>query len=630
MKIYISGFGVVAKDEFIADDVGISFQKRSESDTVVEKSVTGTLKFRGAAYKFFLDTLINNAFDNATENNISVTITLLLDCCRDFELAKLKVLQKDVNFCEYKDGIANQCDIEIKASVLENDNYECLATSFIDADTPFRPGVTFRSLNFRHPIVRYCTESRPVNISNFMTGLYVAGASLLLFFIPVFVAIFIILAVWNTLATALNNILPGSPVPNIGNSNFTNNNPLQQLFNLLETVFEAVVGCGKGHLAPYVRDFISNVCLQCNLTQNSHLFNNPNSLYYNTAFLSRTNSEGEKDYREEVENYFKLDSPAVSGMQFLDKLLPIFNHFFYIKDNELIIEPKNSTPPATLIDFRTDDKSIISDLCYSKSEDSVTRLFELKYREDLKDIIGNEAARRYNDVIDTSVVNNDNKKGFKSLEFDFSPVRFREDGIRLDITSFYSTAGYAVNPLSLILPVANAAYLYPLRQPKSRRWLLMSSGANASNKLLVLGNSRQDDTVIGNPEDVEDACVIRKRYGNFKYYYNYLLWFDDTLNNSAIGKDLTPPNPADNTIRNIYLDFWQPVLSEQESSLLSFNLVILFNCEIGIRIIRLINVYGLYLQLFLPYKGRFAKCRPTAVEVKETQISISGNVTGFI
>jgi len=236
-----------------------------------------------------------------------------------------------------------------------------------------------------HPRFRYCDVVKPT----FLYGMIVTFVNAVSLFIA---SLNLVIASITGIIVWVVNILGGSwSVPSIG-------------FGFAEDM----LGCSRGHPAPFVRTYIDNVCNECGLSVTNTTIpifyddaggtNN----YYNTCLLTAYTTKGVD--MDGGKDYIANNQPSWT----LDKLLSIlkvpFNSRWYIYDDVLYFERKDLIGEliygaGNAIDLSAGDASyLLGDVCYTYNGQGKPKKIFLKYGTDASDNIGNELLSRFNGI----------------------------------------------------------------------------------------------------------------------------------------------------------------------------------------------------------------------------------------
>lgn len=330
----------------ITDDVSnpesfnITFtENRDSSGTVstkpgvrfIKKAATGIFSITGDTYKFIYDWIYKSP--TSMYNAFSLRVEDVGCGCYD----ELVVARSSINFCE-----GNICEFEL--SVRQADEvYDCIQKTVISDNWQgwFQEQP---SGGKQYPRFSYCDE--PTNQSVLLLIWFVffnvvvgSGAGLLI-----------------VLATIVNPII--AIVNVFTNPNLSYINPLQVNKAIITLMFESA-GCGREHPAPFIRDYIQNVCDKCgvvvdaisapvffathlSMTTSSGWIDSEINPHYNATWLEPKIKKGVRRFKDlwasmtyqnpDNTTFFQVENAPIYALSdFLDKLKPIYNSEWRIR-----------------------------------------------------------------------------------------------------------------------------------------------------------------------------------------------------------------------------------------------------------------------------------------------------------
>lgn len=409
--------GVLVNSEHYSSFDGADLTLRNEDEEGrIAFSYAAEVEFYDDAYDLINQKLILDP--NARQNRITVKV---VDNCCNITIFEGEIRADTIKWCE------NECFI--KATFVESNEktaaYNCLASTLI-----YDNRLNFQSLF--HPFVRHCVEMRPNEIQELFLIFCLLLNLLWLIFFPLALIISIIITIINAISDAIYALSLGSV--DLGHIDFGGNgNFITWFINFRVKMNDTIIGCGKGHTAPLIRDYLVNVCTICNLTVDSSIFLDPNSPYYNAMLFNADVNEGQFDYQ----NFDNDNKPAWVGVTFLDMLKKTFNaEWRVINGNILRFERKDSFySNAILLDITTYPEDEIISLCYDYTTENQPAYGDFQFSGDGVDWVGNEAKGYYNDIIDFNQPfgSYPNLKGAKQVVVPFGASRFRQDPIDRDV-----------------------------------------------------------------------------------------------------------------------------------------------------------------------------------------------------
>jgi hypothetical protein len=522
MKVYLDN-QIIANPVESLQNPSITLRRQTETGEI-GFSFTGDLIFSGKEYDYLYAQLVQSA--TALENK--VVLRFENDCCSNAQIYEFNVTYKGLKWCE------NKCELNAAAveKTTAEDKLTCLKNTLIWDDYN-----GFKSK--QHPRFAYCNELRPDWMHDVLIILSVATATQIVFWIPLIASLVLLFNTVNAVISFLNNNL-NTNINQIsigGNTQITIND-LQNQLNLL---YAFIVGCGRKHPAPLVRDYATNVCGKCGLNFKSSILNDVNSQYYNLCYLSAPIKKG--IIETDTTTYWIDDNkPLLNGTQFFNEMKSVFNADYKINGNDLVFERRDYFVPSTpWLDLTTYPE--VNEVCWTWSTKDRYSYASLYYQKDGINWVGGEAVSRWGDVVGWNVPYSANQKGeFKPL-INFSASRFRDDGIDRDVLTNYEWA-------PSIGPVIK----------KYKNTILMNAHQTYTPMLLIwdtntgVANAKVDPTAYyfaGFPDVAANQ------------FYNYPMWFNA------------------NYPGNLYTNFWyidNPKLTGFQGK--DFSAEIIFNCEL--------------------------------------------------
>lgn len=400
--------------------------RENDQDGTIAKSFSSELTFYDDGYNilktFFIDD--PNGFSN------SVNVKVFDDCCLK-EVFSGVIKGDSIDWCEP--------DCYISANIVEEKpEINCIRSTIIwDNYNNF--------LDVPRPAVRYCIENRPGFIQLVLIWLtFVLNYLLIMILIP-------LLAIVVTLSTILFFIcsvvcaIPGTTCTQSDCSGSVYSNPIQavqQILDIFEEIRDLAIPCGRFHPSPLVRDYIKNVCDKCGLTFQSSILNDPSSPYYDTLLFA---AQVKKGSNRNSTSYLPItENLPVETLETLmnNVLKPTFNANFWVIGNNLIFERKDYFQGvSTWIDAEqlyNEGRIIDNKICFSWQDRERWAFGRYEYQPDAQDYVGNEAKPRFDDIVDFNNPYSPSQSGQLEVQIPFSPARFRDDQIDVDIYSYFA------------------------------------------------------------------------------------------------------------------------------------------------------------------------------------------------
>lgn len=616
LRIKLDGMLIAIEEHSSLKTAKFTFEKNDRDG--IRTSFSSTITFYGSAAQYIQQQLIDapNAYANI------ITADVFDDCC-DPLVYTGQITSKTIEWC------ADDC--AIKATIVERkdivDSYQCIDKTFI-----WDNRLGFQSQ--RHPFVRHCLEIRPASL--FIASLYgtIVVMSIMVMLMPVFVVVLLVGVIVAIIINILSTLLLFGLLGSVGDLD----DLVSSLFGMIDfwknavsQMANALVSCGRGHPAPYVRDYLRNGCSICGLTFQSSIFTNPASPYYNAMLYASPVTPGTEDYI----SFSPDDKPIMTVRRFLETLKDTFNGDFRIINNILLFERKDYFEQGgtwiDISDLRQYPPEVIK-LCFRYNSEKEPAAARFRYSDDAIDFLADEARWRYDDLVDYDPpLINSNLQGLKEINFPFGRARFRYDGISEDILKStkpglalfaiitagatagciaLAAAASATGPLvqsivgaaiSFISFVTSVVTIAQDKEGKYDSALLMAQDQSSPERILI------HDTAT----PIEDARIIRQPYSSPKYspafHYNIPMWVaagGDSKESTKI--HITP---------NLYTEFWSiedPRIRNYK--VIEFELVIKRDCD-------LIQQFSFDKKILLP-EGKVAY--PNIIEITYSNITIKG------
>lgn len=623
-------FQLPENDYNIDDDAAVTIRRVDGETGGYAGSFSENITFYGSAYELIRAELIEAP--GARENVIDVEI--YDDCCSSETptlLFRGKISATDIEWCEITDGKEASCEFTAtpEAADWTNEQELCVRSKLITQRHRWPNGTEFWYL--RHPYVRYCNEVRP---SALQVIIFIFGGLLGFISFVVFLVVDIILGIINAILSALNSIAnivgagdfipdPIDLDPNEDGANGLIKTVLQNDFN------EFISNCGHGHPAPFIRQYIENVCFQCGLSGGfqSSILNNVNSPYYNAVLFHAPNKEGNRDEFYDnngnvvigtADNYFNLNAPNKTGGEFLDELSILFNSEWYIENDALYFESENINT-TQWIDFTIqENRQDIIELCYEYGDDRPPRGLALSYALDGFDGVGNEGRFLYKDIIPFDNPPNPALGPLERIEFPFGVPRFRDDEIDPDKISRWKGFFDVINLITI--------GVIEIDKPEFERTMLLERGATSIPKILVLEDDYNPNNarVINQKRPASDLPWASRE----AIVYNWPMWIAAAhYGGQYINSD--PVNTRKFTGLPNLFERWQsrdPRFNGDTRRGVSFNMELKKRCETYAPLLSLIENRNLRLSITIPYRGETVTGFINEIEIGKNTYRISGSL----
>lgn len=535
MKIEMNGALITGRIDGL-ESFKVTIENKTD-DNRIAKSFSSELTF----YDDGFDLIKANLIDDPNGFTNSIDVTVYDSCCQEPVFVGM-IRGDSIDWCDP--------GCSVTANLIEEEEaINCVKSTLIwDNHNGF--------MNQDQPAIRYCLEMRPVFIQVVILWLaFILNIALIGILIPIIAVVFVIFGIIYiicSIISAIASVIPGVSGPDC-NDGWTNPiNIINNILDGLDSLQDSLIGCGRFHPSPFVRDYIQNACSKCGLTFQSSILNDPASIYYNLAYMS---AEVEKGRKNNSTN-FKLiegNEPLFTLEIFLsDVVAPLFAAKWEIKNGLLILEREdffqNTATWINTFDLDQAERLIDGVVCYNWIDEDRAAFGRFEYTKDGQEYVGNEASPRFNDIVEW----NDPPNPIQSGEFKFqtptAPSRFRDDDIEVDVYSFFADAlGGAVNA------VFGGAF------SESQYFLLMNQHTCFAGKFLLLDESTAQSTNYvrrnynnaftgGNVQ--EDGTTIQS-----DARFNYPLWFKEENANNLYTNFHFIRNPRNPGSQNFDFEF---------------------------------------------------------------------------
>jgi hypothetical protein len=518
MKLILNG-AIVPPSEYTGNK-GLSIElSEVDGDGRLNKATSQQFNFTGAAFDLIYAELIQDP--NGKNKFLSVKI-YEDTCCLPFEILLFEGIVRgdSVDWC-YGDC---HCTVTFTEQTAETEIVNCIKSTPIDDNWN-----GFQSAN--HPRVPYCVELRPDFLQYVMLS-FANALNLVLRLLQTIVFIFqIVINTINFIIVAINFLIPGTdhdidPLgPNAENGDPDWDGYLQNFRDWVDRINQKIIGCGRKHPSPFVRDYIKNVCSKCGLTFQSTILNNPNSQYYQSIYL---NAPVEKGTYNNGLKWIVENRPIKSLTDFLDDFKTLFNGDYEINNGVLTFERKDFFYTGEIFVnylLLLNSNRIATKLCLKWRTEPRPAYAEFVYGQDAVDIVGNEALRRYNSgPISWNTPYSPLQSGKYQLDVPFGVARFRDDQIDTDILG--QTVTTIINGASLLMvqTVQNHHSVLILSHgtctlPKLLIWDEVNINFVRTRKYSVPNYNQNTPVYINGLGTI--SIINDDRYGyNFPYFFN--------------------------------------------------------------------------------------------------------------
>lgn len=431
MKVFIDNIPVAYPTESLLKP---RFTLRQKDETgEVAFSFTGDLEFNGVDYDYIYAKLVTDP--NAITNKVE--LKFVDDCCTPSKEYNFYIMPESLKWCD------GECKVTAAAveATLTQDQITCLKNTMIYDDWN-----GFKSM--QHPRMSYCNELRPNWLHDMLIILIIATWTSILVLGPMLLVVAsiiqtinFVIGIINSIIDAINNL--GGSLDNIDEIDLdgdASTNPYQEMFNWVNQLLSNSFGCGRKHPSPLVKDYIDNVCGKCGLTFQSSIYKNTNSDYNNVVYHNAPIDKG-IDPLDTTTYWIEKNKPLLNGTSFLNKVIQPFNADWKINNSILTLERHDYFVPTTpWLDLTTlPPERFAKATCWNYTKKPRYSYGNFYYQKDGVNWVGSEANDRWGDIVEW---NNPytplQKDEFKPL-IEFSPCRFRDDGIDRDVLTTYES-----------------------------------------------------------------------------------------------------------------------------------------------------------------------------------------------
>src|SRR5690606_5309645 len=423
-----------------------------------QKSASGTLQFEDRAYHFIKNWIVDHIA--APLNSIDVKIEHV--GCGMYQEFVIKPTQ--LQWCD--DG---NCIYELNLQQ-KDEPYQCIQKTLIDDNWQ---GWFHKHTTKKHPRFVYCNEGRPIAI---MVGMWYISTLLFLFMIQITGVILVIQAIVALIKDIVNIIIGiingiiwlvggnkiGKIKGGLGNTDWFDPTKVMKSF------YTETSGCGYTHVAPLIRDYITNVCDKCGVkvdrasapiffaeyinidtsAEREEGIKSRENPYYWATYLAPTTTKGYRRMKRlfgqkqsPIYYWNEANAPLLSLEQLLNQLKVLFNAEWRIQTDAkgqptLYFWRKDWYYNGKILyNFRDGDDrlKILRGMCFSWNDNVLPTFISGLYGDDAMDSCGNLAKYYYNDKVSiANKVNSSLFAGEYAKNSEFSPAKFRQDGLDED------------------------------------------------------------------------------------------------------------------------------------------------------------------------------------------------------
>jgi len=430
MKIILDG-QELDKNDYTGSKGSVVEIKDSDEEGNRVTSVSQTYTLTGAAYD-----IVAPVFIDSLEGKTASMEVLIYDdsgCCEeDVLLFQGRLVSDNVKWCQ------GDCSVDVifEEYTTHTKQMDCIMSTLIyDNRNGFQGNP--------HPKMVYCVEMRPDLLQHIILSLGIILNIVFFILTPVVAALSLLNSILGVIENTIN-LIPGVSIDiTFDFDGDSSTNLLQEYQTLKDNVNQRLIGCGRKHPAPLVRDYIQNVCTICELEFESSILNNNSSDYYNSVLVNAPIAKGSLSGA----NWIDLNNPIYTLDKFLDLLKPLYNARWEIDNGVLRFERRDFFDSGeTFVSFDSLKESdlILGNLCMEWRNDSRPAYVSFKYAPDAVDVAGNESSSRFNDIVEWNQPYSQLQSGSKEVQLGFGTPRFRDDGVDEDILAFYDWAPFGL------------------------------------------------------------------------------------------------------------------------------------------------------------------------------------------
>lgn len=426
VRIYLDGVLVTGR---VDGTEGISLSiRRKAAKGEFTKNVSTELTFYGDGYERIKAALLGVGSSVAS----SIPCMIQDDCC-NFAVFEGIIRADSIDFC------TDEC--WIRCNVIQDDDESraltCIQSTLITDNTHnsyFPSGID----SVQHPFMRYCIETRPDLIA---WAILLFGAIInitLYLLIPLFAVVTLIIAFVSVLCQIVNVILAILLQDPLDCPDVDGPGTVSYFLDFIEYINEYIIGCGRFHPSPKVRDYISNVCAICGIQFSSNIFNNPLSPYYSSVYFNAPIQKGhDRTQTFPTVNQIGDNKPVHTLETFLDELKQPFNAEWELRDGVLYFERRDFFAPQTIwFNTVTGKDRLLNGPCFTYKSNPLPAYLDIIYQRDGFDIAGNEAIfARFKDIVEWNDPPEPSQSGALKVDLPYGAVRARNDGLELDVLS---------------------------------------------------------------------------------------------------------------------------------------------------------------------------------------------------
>lgn len=587
-KLYINGLLV---NDCIDKETPFVLACALSDAGVPTKEYSDTLTLWGEAAKMVYDGLV--VPDNC--GNGFFVVEAFDECCTTPDNPNGKVYTgllkgKDVLWCCEDKGC--KVDVSFTSNDENSEVLNCLNnTSIWESEND-------EFINANHPLIPYCIEARPTvnHVVRLLLGSLVIG--LLVFIFPLVLLIVTIICLIVNAINAIPFITLDGQIGTFCDQFNPNGAALVDLSDIrdffkdiYEQLQDEIIGCGRVHPSPYLRNYLKNGANNCGKTFKSSIYCQSSGTPYDEI-----NAQGQSFNPYYCASYFF--APVKKGLRkneainnnihwihenrpnkTLPQLLKELEKLHYgtkarIKDNCVIFEPlewfNQNCHSGVYYDDLENDGQIVEGVCFEYNDNSNKCKTDIKYTQDAIELMGNEALQsglndidRYSNIYDWCFTEGATvREDTEECNLPFGAARFRNDTI--DEDSFFKylpLVSFLGGLTSIFNAFGNFGMADAIRD--SEKYLLLAQGTTQLPKLLVIDKSTPNDCALVYCKEPTNPDV---GLNYTQYEFNTPYYLEETINIGGC--------------KGLYENFWYKYGEDLTIGCLDFEFTVCMSCEL--------------------------------------------------
>lgn len=412
-----------------------------------KKSQSGVIIVEGEGYGYIKKWLVDDP--SASFNVLEVRLQHVgLGYYNNWELSS-----EGIEWCE---GEICNFSVTLKQT---DPSLQCIRNTVIADDWQGWFPKSGKPLNGKqHPRFSYCNEMRPNGMLVVLWWMVSQINVILIPFLQILATIFAILNLIQQAVNFIRNLLGKDPV----DWGIPTGSEIKEVY---AQFYIESAGCGREHPAPYIRDYIRNVCDKCGVIiepknieiffreyidietsadrSAGRAFQNRYNPHYRATYLAPVSQKGVRRFDrlnifsgpvKDTTTFWQYENqPLLTLDMFLDELKGVYNASWRIENNKLYFKRKDYwLNDDEIFDFSSgapDNELLIHGLCYEWNENKLPTYIDGLYSLDAADTPGNAALAYMNAKVMTGNIDeNPTFDGSLVKTQNFAGTKFRLDG----------------------------------------------------------------------------------------------------------------------------------------------------------------------------------------------------------